>query len=935
MERAFDKDAFAVVDLETTGTQRQQNDRIIQFGCAIIKKRKVVKTYSFLINPHKEIPLSVENLTGIKNEDVKSAHDFKFYAKRIRRILDKKIFVAHNVNFDLPFLNYELVNAGLEPLSGRAIDTVELAQIAFPTFPSYKLKDLTSRLKIQHLNPHRADSDALVTAKLLIKIIKKLENLPTATLNTLTALSKDLLRDTSYIFSEISQFARSSKRPLDKNLIQVRNLIIRRQSISSGNERAERTTFPASDAAKKELFKGHLRFRRGQVSLINRLNEFLTQEDKENLIVEAPNGSGKTFSYLMAYAYQLYSGRKLVVAAPTKVLQNQILQQEIPQLIKVTGLDLTAQEVKSSQHYLDLDGFFNSLYQTNSDITTLVWQMGILVWLTETETGDLDELQLTNYKAPFFAQITHPGDARVGTVFSDYDFWNLARSRQEQADILITNHAYLANHYMDSIWGANPYLVVDEAHRFADNVANCRNDGLQFESFWGMCSHLRNMLYYADNSAKERFGNDQEFAPIMDKLESQITDLIHAINQVQRRLYSRKNFAISKEEKRQTRVDLAFQGSDLFENVDQFKHDLNLMQNKIEQVRQNTNQILFLLYHQQENMLTSADVLIKDLQEEIDHLDYYAEQTYLLLDQLNNKDNGEKGFVLQITNYEDPLSTNIAWLTLDPSQQLQELYRYFDKKLFISATLMNNNSFNYMENELSLDKEKTAVYKARASYNVEKHLKVLALNDKTFPQDPNDEDYGYAIGKFLIKNIRKQNHILVLFTNLETIKEAFSEIVNASELKDYEILAQNLTGSNEKIAKRFAIAKKAILLGANSFWEGIDFKDTSVDIAIVTKLPFESPEQPEVRLREEKLKAKYGIHQIFEVDTLPRALIRFRQGCGRLIRNERDHGIFIILDQRIWYKNYGRRFLESLPVGAKKVDLKQINQILKDESINE
>lgn len=240
-----------------------------------------------------------------------------------------------------------------------------------------------------------------------------------------------------------------------------------------------------------------------------------------------------------------------------------------------------------------------------------------------------------------------------------------------------------------------------------------------------------------------------------------------------------------------------------------------------------------------------------------------------------------------------------------------------------------------MENELSLDKEKTAVYKARASYNVEKHLKVLALNDKTFPQDPNDEDYGYAIGKFLIKNIRKQNHILVLFTNLETIKEAFSEIVNASELKDYEILAQNLTGSNEKIAKRFAIAKKAILLGANSFWEGIDFKDTSVDIAIVTKLPFESPEQPEVRLREEKLKAKYGIHQIFEVDTLPRALIRFRQGCGRLIRNERDHGIFIILDQRIWYKNYGQRFLESLPVGAKKVDLKQINQILKDESINE
>ena len=95
--------------------------------------------------------------------------------QKIRKILENTIFVAHNVNFDLPFLNYELVNAGLEPLTGKAVDTVELAQIAFPTFPSYKLRDLTARLRIKHLNPHRADSDALVTAKLLLKAIKKLE----------------------------------------------------------------------------------------------------------------------------------------------------------------------------------------------------------------------------------------------------------------------------------------------------------------------------------------------------------------------------------------------------------------------------------------------------------------------------------------------------------------------------------------------------------------------------------------------------------------------------------------------------------------------------------------------------------------------------------------------------------------------------------------
>ena len=98
------------------------------------------RTYSFLINPEKTIPRAVENLTGISNQEASKAQTFSFYAKKIQEILENTIFVAHNINFDLPFLNYELINAGLSPFAGKAIDTVELAQIAFPTIPSYKLQ---------------------------------------------------------------------------------------------------------------------------------------------------------------------------------------------------------------------------------------------------------------------------------------------------------------------------------------------------------------------------------------------------------------------------------------------------------------------------------------------------------------------------------------------------------------------------------------------------------------------------------------------------------------------------------------------------------------------------------------------------------------------------------------------------------------------------
>lgn len=211
MAKIFAKDIFAVVDLETTGTQRENGHHIIQFGCAIIKNLKVVKTYSFMINPHREIPQSVVNLTGISNGDVQKQKDFDFYAPKIVKILQNTVFVAHNVDFDLPFLNYELTQHGYDALTNKAIDTVELAKIAFPTLPSYKLSDLTAQLEIKHLNPHKADSDAYGTAILLIKIIKQLETLPQATLNTLSSLAHGLIRDTSWVITTIADSLRQEK----------------------------------------------------------------------------------------------------------------------------------------------------------------------------------------------------------------------------------------------------------------------------------------------------------------------------------------------------------------------------------------------------------------------------------------------------------------------------------------------------------------------------------------------------------------------------------------------------------------------------------------------------------------------------------------------------------------------------------------------------
>ncbi len=922
---AFAKDTFAVVDLETTGTQREDDNHIIQFGCAIIKNMEVVKTYSFMINPHREIPLTVQNLTHIHDSDVANQKDFSYYAPKIIKILKDTVFVAHNVNFDLPFLNYELVQHGYEALTNRAIDTVELAKIAFPTLPSYKLTDLTNQLQIKHLNPHKADSDAYGTAVLLIKIIKKLESLPQATLNTLSSLAHGLIRDTSWVFSTIADEARKQKRPLNKSQMQVRNIVLQKQEVHSTVKNGDaEAVFPTNNKAKYSLFKNKINYRQPQVDLINRINLFLESPDQRALLVEAPNGTGKTFSYLFAYSYRLYTNRKLVIATPTKVLQDQIISQEVPQLLNVTKLDLAAEVVKSSSHYLDLDGFYQTLYQGTPNKMTLVLQMRILVWLTETKTGDLDELQLTNYKAPLFVKISHPGDARVGSSFADVDFWNLARQRQEEADILVTNHAYLANHYNDSIWGQNPYLVIDEAHRFVDNVITSRNDSFQFESFWGTLTHLRNLLFYADDSVLNQYGDDVQFNFLLAKLDPAILKLINIINQLQQELYQKRSRAISKNMLPNGNLLLSFQASDLFGEDSKFLATLAKLQKKLEEVRQQTNEILFKLYNETDTSGTDRDAILSEITEQIDHLDFYITKSYQLSDLLQTDTSmSQEGFIVTFTNPTDPLSANLSWLMLDASDELKQIYDRFDHLSFVSATLTSEGNFDYLVKQLALTDMHPQEYVGKSTFKLESHLQVLAVSDLP---DVATNQFDQSLAEILEHDLNHKNHVLVLMTNLNKIKDVYSIISNSPALRDFEILAQGVSGSNNRITKRFAIAQKAIILGADSFWEGIDFHDCNIDLVIAAKLPFESPDLPEVKLRQQQLQ-KQGI-DIFKTDTIPRAIIRFKQGMGRLIRGENDRGQFLILDSRLWTKDYGKVFLNAIPVKTNKISLKELRNKL-------
>jgi ATP-dependent DNA helicase DinG len=152
---------------------------------------------------------------------------------------------------------------------------------------------------------------------------------------------------------------------------------------------------------------------------------------------------------------------------------------------------------------------------------------------------------------------------------------------------------------------------------------------------------------------------------------------------------------------------------------------------------------------------------------------------------------------------------------------------------------------------------------------------------------------------------------LVLFNSLSVIEQVYQKLCAQPEFAQREIFAQGISGSRERIAKRFATSHGAILLGAASFWEGIDLPAEQLELLIVTRLPFDSPDRVFVKANYARLEAA-GKNPFYSA-ALPAATLKLRQGIGRLIRTPHDRGAIVILDQRLIERHYGQSILRALP----------------------
>ena len=496
-----EKRKYAVVDLEATSAR--SNAKIIQVGIVIIENGQIVKTYETDVNPHEKLDPHIRQLTGLTDKRLRKAPDFSQVAREIYELIEDAIFVAHNVKFDANLLAEALFWEGFELVTPR-IDTVELAQVFFPKFEKYNLGILCEQLEIPLEHAHTALADASATATLFLKIQEKIQKLPKELVEYLLTFSNSLIYESRLAiedaFDHMSDFTCHD--------------LIKQQGIFLRKSKRIKKARKLSKNFQHNISLLDLEERKEQGEFAHAVEQAL--KSHQSSFLQAQTGLGKTYGYLLPALGQ--TSKQILVTVPTKVLQDQIVANEGQNLEQIFHISLHS--LKSPANYLKLDFFYDSLQQVDDNRLVNRCKMLLLVWLTETESGDLGEIGQRHRYQTYLQQVLHDGKLSKKSHFWDTDFWQKGQEKSKRSRVLVTNHAYFLTRLEDdkSIV-ENRLLIVDEAQKLFLALENLSRKSLNMTK---CLQQIQLELARADTILQRRLLEDIQF------------ELAHAAEQFQR-----------------------------------------------------------------------------------------------------------------------------------------------------------------------------------------------------------------------------------------------------------------------------------------------------------------------------------------------------------------------------------------------------------------
>lgn len=915
----MESQTYAVVDLETTGHSSKQGDRIIQIAIVFMKDWQVVDTYTTFVNPEQKIPLFIEDLTDISNADVAQSKTFQQIAYDVYEKLQGTIFVAHNIDFDLPFLQSEFARCGLPKWQGKSMDTVELAKILFPTSYSYKLQDLALELGILHTKAHRADDDALATAYLLKACYDKMMRLPLNVLEHLHKRSFKAKTDMSaLIFDVIKQKRQMTTQ--QEGYRTYRGITLKQQTPYVAKPK-KKCNYPQSLEAKTALFEAQFEqfdIREGQFRMMDSVWKSLN--DRQEVLMEASTGIGKTLAYLIpAMIYAARHDGKVAISTYTSYLQEQLLLEELPKAEAVLGMEANIAVLKGMKHYIDLDRFSDMAADYDDSYDENFAKMQFITWLAETETGDLAELNLTGGGHLFLEKVRRSDTTKDTRRKGAFDFYLAAMDRCKEADIIVTNHAMVVadlqrvEPILDNIEG----WIIDEAHQMVqaamvreETVFTYRDWKYVFGQFGSMSQKSLEHEWF-ERMLQDHRTPMRQLQAIQQHYRDMLVSFERAVKQMTRYLNV------------PTGVTRSMKYTFSWEEV-------ALEQPFIRQVSQHIERFLTAAAQLTTSYLKQMDELAPSIRAKLDDWQYWLDCLSVKQTEwhtLFGRQKRSETVWLELDARSLPGSIQIVKKPISIKRTVMNVFDQFRGKMGIvwaSGTLTAPENTRFIANQLGVDPA-VPLYQFQAPASYYEGANVYIVDDMPDIKGVPQMIYIEHVAQAIVETVLATNgRCFVLFTSQEMLKKTVLLIQETEQLEHFMLFAQGVSsGSRMKLLKMFQKFEHSVLFGTNSFWEGVDVPGDALSAVIVVRLPFTSPDEPVFKAKADALQAR-GVNSFYKL-SLPEAIIRFKQGFGRLIRSSHDKGAFIILDRRIDTKSYGHQFLEALPnVPVEKVPLEDM-----------
>lgn len=606
------------------------------------------------------------------------------------------------------------------------------------------------------------------------------------------------------------------------------------------------------------------RARRGQLEMASAV--LAAMREQKGLIVEAGTGTGKTFAYL---APALMCGGKVIISTGTRTLQDQLFHRDLPTVKKLLTIPVETALLKGRanyvcHHHLKLASLEGRL-ATREDVRYL---KQIEQFAAISSTGDRSELSGVPESAGVWSQVTSTRENCLGQdcEFHAQCFVLEARRKAQQADIVVVNHHLFFADVMLKDEGAGELLpncnavIFDEAHQLPEVASLFFGHSLSTAQIIDLCRDTR-----AEGRVLAAFPTEAEGA--LDRLEKASRDL---------RLVFREK------EGRQ-----AFAG---LSDPDPFQKALKQLNHALIEVLQWLNE----LAGRSEGM-TACTRRALDIQAYLTQWNHEAVQV------------SDTPHVRWLELFQTALHLNSTPLSVAEAFRKQ-MALPGKAWVFTSATLSVGGDFTHYQSQMGLEEAQTGRWESPFNY-----LEQALLFVPDGLPAPNTPGYTEAVVKVALPLIiASQGRAFFLFTSLRALSDAHVLVRQGLEKAGVELpLLVQGQASRGELLSRFRALGNAVLLGSQSFWEGVDVKGEALSLVIIDKLPFAAPDDPVLAARIAEIERQGG--NGFMDHQLPLAVINLKQGAGRLIRDETDRGVLTICDPRLISKPYGKKIWRSLP----------------------